>query len=138
VSSIKEIRAALAAQVLPALTAAGVPRCEPRWPGQLNAPTGVVRRTSTSIATATMSGQSQSTFVVSVYIAFSDVSGQDLLDAAAEMSGPTSVVAAVRADPTLGGVVRSAIPAGTVEEESRIQYSRVEYIGLNIPVRIVH
>lgn len=139
-STIKAIRAALAATVLPALQAAGVPRCEPRWPGQLNAPCGVVRRASTSIAGASLVGESTSTFIVGVYVSLADIgTGQDLLDACAEMTGPTSLVAAVRAAPTLGGVVRSAIPAGTVEEETQVlDLSGAQYVGVNIPVQIVH
>jgi hypothetical protein len=140
VTTIAAVRAALVTVVLVPLKAAGITRCEPRWPGQLNAPCGVVRRTSTPIALgASMLAETTSTFVVGVYVTGADASGQDLLDTVTEQSGATSIVAAIRANPTLGGAVRSAIPAGSIEEETQVlDLAGATYVGVTIPVQITH
>lgn len=134
--SIAQVRRALAEALAP-VAAASSPtlRVSPSWPGQLNPPAAVIRRSRgpepESVVLFTV------TFVIGVYVPASDVSSQDVLDQFLEAAGPTSITAAIKANSDLGGVVRSAIP-GVPEEDQLLEFGGVQYLGAAIPVVIRH
>jgi hypothetical protein len=74
-------------------------------PGSLNPPMAVVVRQSTTFDVS-FDGADDNTMAIIVYVQFGDDRvAEDNLDAYLDPSGASSIVAAVHADPTLGGVV---------------------------------
>lgn len=134
-TTIPQVRQALADALAP-VSAASSPslRVAASWPGQLNPPQAVVRRT------AGPQGRPSdwlTSFAVAVYVPVSDASAQDVLDQFVDPTGPTSITAAIKADPSLGGVVRSAIPL-TPTEDVIVESGGVQYLGFTVPVDVRH
>jgi hypothetical protein len=77
---------------------------------------------------------------VSVYLpAAAPASSAELLDEYLDASGPKSIRAAVLADTTLGGVVRSIVTSADtdVEEEALVTLSGVEVLAGTVPFDVV-
>lgn len=131
--SITQIRTALATAIA---NVSGL-RVYPVIPGVINPPVAVVRRSRTDIGTE-FNGGDTSTFVVGLYLSATDVgASQSAMDAYLSRAGSSSVVAALRADSTLGGACRS-LTVSTVEEYGLTELSGVQYLAAIIPVIIKH
>ena len=76
-----------------------------RPPGQINVPAAVVRRRSIQYGVS-FDGLDDTSWGVTVFVSFAntDVATEDL-DEYLSPTGASSIVAAIHADPTLGGVV---------------------------------
>lgn len=138
-TDIAALRAACAAQLAGVATTAGV-RVYDAWPGQINAPCVVVTRRRADRATE-FDGGHTTVLAVVVFLPSTDApSAQDALDALLSETGASSIPAALVADTSWGGVVRSAILADPVEEEGLVDpYGLgVMYLSASVPVTVVH
>lgn len=112
-TSVAAVRVALAGQLQAGTSLMWLAR----WPGLPNPPVGVVQRRSIAFGIE-FNGGGPTTFAATVYLpSTSYEEAQDALDVLLSprtVSG--SIAAAVHADPSLGGVVRSAIPTGAEED----------------------
>jgi hypothetical protein len=134
VTTVGDVREALAAAV-----SAGVPslRTSARYPGTVTPPAAIVRRLRVHPGVQ-FNGGHTGTFAVSVYLPAADAaSSVDALDDLLDPDGP--IYAAVLADSTLGGVVRSVVPApdADVEEEALVTLGGLEVLAGTIPFEIV-
>lgn len=132
-NSVTQIRTALANSMsgITGLRTAAV------WPGVVNPPIAVVRRSRTDYGTE-FNGGDTSTFLVSLYLSSVDtVSSQYALDDYLSRAGAQSVIAAIQADTTLGGVVRN-LAVDSVSEEGLTELAGNTYLSATIPVLVVH
>src|SRR4051812_6358427 len=132
-NSVGAVRLAIAAQ----LTGISGLRIYDVWPGIINPPAAVIRRIHTDYSTQ-FNGGDTSTFGVSLYVSAADtVQSQQLLDDYLSRAGPNSVIAALSADSTLGGIARSATVTD-VDEEGLTEVSGVQYLSAMIPMIVIH
>lgn len=132
-NSVGAVRLAIAAQ----LTGIAGLRVYDVWPGIINPPAAVVRRIHTDYSTE-FNGGDTSVFGVSLYLPAADtINSQQLLDDYLSRAGSTSVIAALSADSTLGGIARSATVT-SVEEEGLTEVSGVTYLSAMIPMTVIH
>lgn len=104
-------------------------------PGTISPPTAIVARQSTQYD-VTFDGADDHTMGVQVYVAFSnDRAAEDNLDAYLNESGTTSVVAAIHADSTLGGVV-DFCRVSQVVDNGLVTIGGVDYLGATFTVEI--
>lgn len=129
-ATLSQIRDALAAQL-----AARIPglRTSSTWPGQINPPGAVVTRRVTTYGTAMASGADDYLLAVAVYV---EQGQQDTLDGYLAAAGPTSIRAAVDADPTLGGLVDSAAVV-RAERDQLVEYAGVQYLSAELVVEVL-
>jgi hypothetical protein len=107
-----------------------------RYPGQFARASYVVRRRGTRYGAA-FDGRDGMSMAVSVYVPLADLeTAQDAIDAALSETGAASVPAALRVDPSFGGVVRGSVVTDAVEE-GQIEISGVQYLAatVNLTVR---
>lgn len=133
-ASLSTVRAALASRVdtIPGLTALA------RMPGSISPPMAVVVPGAGTFVTYgdSMSGTVRLSLAVVLYVTYSHQDGsQDALDAYLADSGSQSVMAAVAADPTLGGVVEFA---GVTEARNYgiVNVANVDYLSCDLGVDI--
>jgi hypothetical protein len=101
VATIAAIRAALKTRLE---TIVGLRVLDYR-PGSINSPQAIVARQSTTYGVS-FDGADDHTMAITVYVQFgTDRAAEDNLDAYLNATGASSIVAAIQADPTLGGVV---------------------------------
>ncbi len=126
-----QIRQALAARIA---GAAVIPRVHSVFPGQISPPAVVVRRQQTTFDT-TQDGQSDDrVFALVVFVQYAATEqAQEQLDAYISPSGANSIVAAVRADPTLGGVVDWAVVTEAGQDEV-VTYNGADYLSSTLTV----
>jgi hypothetical protein len=107
------------------------------YPGLVNPPAAVIRRTHTDYSTEFNGGDS-STFGVSLYLPAADtVSSQLLLDGYLSRAGSSSVIAALGTDSSLGGIVRSLTVDGA-DEEGLVDLAGVSFLTAHISVLVTH
>lgn len=128
-ATVAEARAALVDQ----LDDEGI-RAHPTYPGTLNAPAVVVVRRTTTADTAP--GIDDPILAARVFVPWAsgnEVAQERLDDLVA------SVVAAIREDPTLGGVVDSA-RVSEVETDDLVEYppgAGVRYLSANVVIEVL-
>lgn len=130
---ISQIRSALATSIasVSGLRVYGV------IPGVINPPTAIIRRSRTDYATE-FNGGDTSTFLVTIYLSSADVNASQVaMDEYLSRAGSRSVIAALRADTSLGGVCRSLV-IPTVEEYGLTEVSGVNYLTAVVPVMVIH
>jgi len=131
VATNAQIRAGLAARLA---TITGL-RVHEVWPGQLNAPAAVVSRRQTRFD-QTFDGVDDFTFAVTLFVQFAnDRVAQEQLDGYLSVAGVSSIVAAIHADPTLGGVVDFA-RVTTAEQERLTTYAGIEYLSVDFVIEV--
>jgi hypothetical protein len=127
-ATLAEIRTALASAIS---TATGMQAYDSP-PGSIEAPCSVIRRLTTTLGTST--GSDDDLIGAIVLVQFTDnAAAQATLDAAV-----ASVVAAVEADPTLGGVVDFAMPT-TVGADGITEYppaSGLQYLSAEVTIQV--
>lgn len=132
-NSVGAVRLAIAAQ----LTGITGLRVYDVWPGIINPPAAVVRRLHTDYSTE-FNGGDTSTFGISLYMPAADtIQSQQLLDDYLSRAGPTSVIAALSVDSTLGGIARSATVINA-DEEGLTEVAGVTYLSAMIPMIVIH
>lgn len=107
----------------------------PRPPGSIVVPAAVVRRRNTNYD-VTLDGLDDTTWAVTVFVSFAntDVSVTGL-DEYVSPAGASSVVAAIHADPTLGGVVDFARVVNA-EGEKVTNYAGTDYLSAEFVIEI--
>jgi hypothetical protein len=107
----------------------------PRPPGTIVVPAAVVRRRIINYD-ATFDGVDDTVWSVTVFVSFAntDVSVEQL-DSFCAPSGASSVVAAIHADPTLGGVVDFA-RVTSAEGEKVTNYAGTDYLSAEFAIEI--
>lgn len=106
-----------------------------RPPGSVVVPAAIVRRRQTTYD-VTFDGFDDTTWGVTVFVSFANVdAGTGSLDDYVSPSGALSVVAAVHADPTLGGVVDFARVA-TAEGEKVTNYAGIDYLSVDFVIEV--
>lgn len=132
-TSVGQIRTAMAN----AVASVGGMRVHAVLPGVINPPAAIVRRQRTEYGTE-FNGGDTSIFIVSLYFSSADVNtSQTAMDGYLSRAGSSSVVAALRADTTLGGACRS-LTVNAVEEYGLTEVSGVSYLAASIPVTVIH
>lgn len=131
-ASIAQARAALAT----ALTFDGV-QTNPEPPGTINVPALVISQSEGEFLTdVTLDGETDLHFTVTAFAGRGqDASSNAILDAFAADTGATSITAAVDADPTLGGVVSSALVV-SIGSFGSFAFAGGEYLGCAFAVEI--
>ena len=128
----EQIRAALSSQIATAITDL---HCYPSPPGTIVVPAAVIRRRDITYD-VTMDGVDDSTYGVNVFVAFGNSEVAVIgLDAYLAPSGASSVVQAIHADPTLGGLVDFARVA-SAEGERVTNYAGIDYLSAELVVEI--
>ena len=128
----EQIRAALSDQI-----AAAIPEmhCHPSPPGSIVVPAAVVRRRDTTYD-VTMDGVDDTTYGVTVFVAFGNTEVSVIsLDTYLAPSGASSVVQAIHADMTLGGLVDFARVA-SAEGERVTNYAGIDYLSAELVIEI--
>jgi len=106
-------------------------------PDALVSPAAVVRPLSGVFASA-HGGSPTTTFEVIVIVPLSSLqTGQRVLDPYLEDTGSSSIYATIRADQTLGAVVRGTQVAGWRDYGSLV-INGVEYLGARVDVEVMH
>lgn len=108
-----------------------------KFPGRIIPPAAVVRRRRTRYG-ASFAGGAEWLMAVGLYVQLGDaVEAQELLDAYLSETGPTSVVDALRADPSFGGVVQGSVVTEADEEGLTDFGDGVKYLtaAVNLTVR---
>lgn len=106
-------------------------------PGSLNPPVAVVARQETRFDT-TFDGADDHTMAITVYVQFGDDRvAEDNLDVYLDPSGSSSIVTAIHADPTLGGVVDYSRVVNVVDN-GLVAYgnSDLQYLAATFTVEI--
>lgn len=106
-------------------------------PGTISPPTAIVARQNTQY-NRTFDGADDKLMAITVYVQFgNDRSAEDNLDAFLDDSGSSSIVAAVHADQTLGGIVQYTNVA-SVSDNGLVPYgaSEAQYLAATFTVEI--
>ena len=104
-------------------------------PGNITVPAAIVRRRETRYD-VTLDGADDTTFGITVFVSFANVEvGHEALDGYLDPAGSSSVVAAIHAEPTLGGVVDFARVA-SAEGERITNYAGVDYLSVEFVVEV--
>lgn len=130
-ATIAQIREGIAARLS---TIAGL-HVYSKPPGSIISPAAVVTRRRTPYD-VTFDGVDDHTFAVTVFVSFanSDVA-HDLMDTYVAPAGASSIVAAINADPTLGGLVDFANVV-SAEGERLVDYAGVAYLSVDFIIEI--
>ena len=104
-------------------------------PGQINPPATVVGRAETRYD-VTFDGDDDHSMVIRVFVQFANnATAQEQLDGYLDAVGANSIVLAVHADPTLGGIVDYVRCAAAVDD-GLVDYAGVAYLGGRITVEV--
>ncbi len=104
-------------------------------PGNITVPAAIIRRRQTQYD-VTLDGADDTTYGITVFASFANVEvAHETLDAYLDPAGASSVVAAVHAEPTLGGVVDFTRVA-SAEGERVTNYAGVDYLSVEFVVEV--
>lgn len=110
-------------------------RVHERPPGEIITDAAVVRRRNVSYD-MTFDGVDNTTWGVTVFVAFGNTdAGIIALDKYLSPSGPNSVVAAIHADQTLGGIVDYTRVVGA-DGETVTAYAGVDYLTVEFAIEV--
>lgn len=132
--SIVQVRDAITAAVTPVPALNG--RVSSGFPSLINPPCAVVHRRRTDRGIE-FNGGNQTTFMVTIYLSFADLpTAQATMDGLLT-EGAGSVIAALEADTSLGGLVNwLTIP--TIDEEGLIEMAGLTYYSASVSVLVSH
>lgn len=106
-----------------------------RPPGSIVVPAGVVRRRSTQYDVS-FDGLVDTRWGVTVFVSFANTDvGTEELDKYLSPEGVYSIAAAIKAEPTLGGVVDYAHVSGA-EGEKVTNYAGADYLSVEFVIEI--
>jgi hypothetical protein len=136
VATLSQIRTGIAARLA---TVSGL-EVHDNVPGSVNPPAvvitpapGIFLEYGTTLGNQT----NDYTFTLTLFVQRGDEdSGQDALDAYADVSGAQSIPAALDADPTLGGVVHDCNLVDA-QNYGRFTYNEVDYFGCTFTLRVM-
>jgi len=104
-------------------------------PGNVIVPAAVVRRRLIQYD-VTLDGADDTTWGITLFASYANLEvAHETLDAYLDPAGASSVVAAVHAEPTLGGVVDFARVA-SAEGERLINYAGIDYLSVEFVVEV--
>ena len=104
-------------------------------PGNITVPAAIVRRRQTRYD-VTLDGADDTTWGITLFVSYANIEvAHEALDDYLDPAGASSVVAAVHADPTLGGVVDFTRVA-SAEGERITNYAGVDYLSVEFVVEV--
>jgi len=107
----------------------------PKPPGVIVAPAAVVTRRQTRFD-VTFDDADDSSFAVAMFVQFANTDvAHDQMDGYVSPAGASSVVAAIHADPTLGGVV-DFVRVTSAEGERLVDYAGTPYLSVEFIIEI--
>lgn len=132
-ASLSDIRTALANQLA---TISGL-RTSAQYVSQINPPMAVILPASgVNVQPRTLDGSEDYQLIIHLLVAYTeDSSSQALLDGYLDPSGATSIQAALRANPSLGGKVMYAV-TGPVAGYGLLDWAGQQYLGTRVPVTV--
>ena len=133
-ATFSAVRAALATTLT---TGAGLRASANRF-AQVNPPMAIIMPTTGTFARYSTDFDGDADYTVRAIVLVSEgdsLSGQDLMDAYIATSGPSSIWAAVKANPTLGGVVSSAA-VQEVTAYGLMTFSGIDYLAAHFVVSV--
>lgn len=106
-----------------------------KWPDSLHVPAAIVRRVGATAHT-TFASNGLHRFAITVLVTMTDLSrAQALLDAYTDLSGSSSIIAALEGDATLGGNAEY-VEIGDWGEDGKLLYNDVPYLAAELPIEV--